>query len=53
VGYRWGLAEDVVRLEAALRMGLMSRGAPEAIYVDFVPRNKIHILCPNRLCGRA
>jgi putative transposase len=34
VGYRWGLAEDVVRLEAALRMGLMSRGAPEAIYVD-------------------
>jgi putative transposase len=34
VGYRWGLAEDVVRLEAALRAGLLSRGAPEAIYVD-------------------
>jgi putative transposase len=34
VGYRWGLAEDVVRLEAALRMGLMSRGVPEGIYVD-------------------
>jgi putative transposase len=34
VGYRWGFSEDVVRLEAALRMGLMSRGVPEAIYVD-------------------
>jgi putative transposase len=34
VGYRWGFSEDVVRLEAALRMGLMSRGLPEAIYVD-------------------
>jgi putative transposase len=34
VGYRWGFSEDVVRLETALRMGLMSRGRPEAIYVD-------------------
>lgn len=34
VGYRWGFAEDVVRLEAALRMGLMSRGVPGAVYTD-------------------
>ena len=34
VGYRWGLSEDTVRLEAALRAALASRGLPRAIYVD-------------------
>jgi putative transposase len=34
VGYRWGFAEDTLRLEAALRSGLACRGVPEAIYVD-------------------
>lgn len=34
VGYRWGHAEDVLRLEAALRAGLASRGVPDAILVD-------------------
>jgi putative transposase len=34
VGYRWGLSEDTVRLEAALRGGLAARGVPRAIYVD-------------------
>ncbi len=34
VGYRWGVAEDVLRLEAALRHGLCARGVPEAILVD-------------------
>jgi putative transposase len=34
VGWRWGAGEDVFRLEAALRSGLMSRGVPEAILVD-------------------
>jgi putative transposase len=34
VGYRWGLAEDVLRLEAALRAGLATRGLPQAILVD-------------------
>lgn len=34
VGYRWGLAEDTLRLEAALRAGLSSRGVPGACYVD-------------------
>lgn len=34
VGYRWGAAEDVLRLEAALRAGLAARGVPEAILVD-------------------
>lgn len=33
-GYRWGLAEDTVRLEAALRNGLAARGVPASIYVD-------------------
>jgi putative transposase len=33
-GYRWGHAEDTVRLEAALRHGLGSRGIPRSIYVD-------------------
>jgi len=34
VGWRWGTGEDVFRLEAALRAGLMSRGVPEQILVD-------------------
>ena len=34
VGYRFGFAEDTVRLAAALRPALASRGVPEAIYVD-------------------
>ena len=34
VGYRWGMAEDTLRLEAALRAGLASRGVPRLLYVD-------------------
>jgi putative transposase len=34
VGWRWGTGEDIFRLEAALRAGLMSRGVPKAILVD-------------------
>ena len=34
VGYRWGTAEDVLRLEAALRAGLCARGVPDGILVD-------------------
>jgi putative transposase len=33
-GHRWGLAEDTVRLAAALRPALAVRGVPESIYVD-------------------
>lgn len=33
-GHRWGRAEDSLRLEAALRRGLASRGIPKVIYVD-------------------
>jgi putative transposase len=33
-GWRWGLSEDTLRLEVALRAGLGSRGVPRAIYVD-------------------
>jgi putative transposase len=34
VGYRFGYAEDTIRLAAALRPALAARGVPEAIYVD-------------------
>jgi len=34
VGHRWGRHEDILRLEAALRRGLASRGVPKRIYVD-------------------
>jgi len=34
VGWRWGTGEDVFRLEAALRAGLMTRGVPNAVLVD-------------------
>lgn len=34
VGYRFGFAEDTVRLAAALEPALASRGVPAAIYVD-------------------
>ncbi|WP_328806686.1 DDE-type integrase/transposase/recombinase [Streptacidiphilus fuscans] len=34
VGHRWGGAEDSVRLAAALRPALASRGVPEGVYVD-------------------
>src|SRR5664279_2087637 len=33
-GWRWGTGEDVFRLEAALRSGLMARGVPKQILVD-------------------
>ena len=33
-GYRWGHSEDTVRLEAALRHGLGSKGVPRSVYVD-------------------
>ena len=34
VGYRFGLSEDVVRLEVALRAALGARGIPRRCYVD-------------------
>jgi putative transposase len=34
VGYRFGLSEDTVRLEAALRAALSSRGIPRRVYLD-------------------
>ena len=35
VGHRFGFAEDTVRLAAALRPALGSRGVPDAVYVDY------------------
>ena len=34
VGYRWGYAEDTLRLEAAFRSGLSARGIPRRTYLD-------------------
>jgi putative transposase len=34
VGYRFGYAEDAVRLSRALRWALSTRGVPDAVYVD-------------------
>jgi putative transposase len=34
VGHRFGFAEDTVRLAAALRPALASRGVPDGVYVD-------------------
>jgi putative transposase len=33
-GYRWGFAEDTVRLAAPFRQAVQSRGIPQALYVD-------------------
>jgi putative transposase len=33
-GWRWGQAEDTVRIEAALRRGIESRGVPDRVFVD-------------------
>ena len=34
VGYRWGVSEDTVRLEAALRSAVAARGVPRRCYLD-------------------
>jgi putative transposase len=34
VGWRWGHSEDTLRLEAALRNAVASRGIPAVLYVD-------------------
>jgi putative transposase len=34
VGYRWSHSEDTLRLEAALRKAVASRGVPSTLYVD-------------------
>jgi putative transposase len=34
VGYRWGYSEDTVRLEAAFRSAVASRGVPRSVYLD-------------------
>jgi len=48
---RFGFAEDTIRLAAALRPALESRGVPEWIYVENVPRNIFGLMCPAALCA--
>jgi len=45
-------AENVDTLIEALRAALYKRGVPASLYVDYVPRHIIHILCPTALCGQ-
>jgi transposase len=45
-GHRWGLAEDTVRLAAALRPALASRGVPERIYVFVLDTPAGSPICP-------
>jgi putative transposase len=51
VGYRFGYAEDTVRLAAALRRALASRGVPESIYVDYA--DPVVMPTPARCCSSA
>ncbi|WP_244602137.1 DDE-type integrase/transposase/recombinase, partial [Mycobacterium pseudokansasii] len=44
VGYRFGFAEDTVRLAAALRPALAARGVPAGIYVDYADLTIMPIL---------
>ncbi len=44
-------AENVDTLIESLRAAFYKRGVPHALYVDYVPRHIIHILCPAALCG--
>jgi hypothetical protein len=46
------LAENVDTLIESFRAAFYKRGVPQALYVDYVPRNIIDILCPAALCGR-
>ncbi len=56
VGHRFGFAEDTVRLAAALRPALGSRGVPESIYVDYadpwVMPMSVRISCSAGVGGR-
>ncbi len=47
------LAENTEMLLKGFKSALYKRGLREALYVDFVPRNKIDVLCPVAMCGRA
>ena len=45
-------AENVDTLIEALRAAFYKRGVPQSLYVDYVPRHIIHVLCPTALCGQ-
>src|SRR5271166_6604451 len=45
-------AENVDTLIEALRAAFYKRGVPACLYVDYVPRHIIHVLCPPTLCGQ-
>ena len=46
-------AENVDTLIEALRAAFYKRGVPACLYVDYVPRHIIDVLCPIALCGRS
>jgi putative transposase len=48
---RFGFAEDTIRLAAALRPALASRGVPSWIYPENVPRNIFRLMSLPALCA--
>jgi putative transposase len=56
MGARWAFHEDVVRLAAALRPALASKGVPESVYVDYADLRIMPTLmgstCPAGVSGR-
>jgi hypothetical protein len=44
-------AEREADMLDVLLAALRRHGAPDAIYLDYVPRNIIRVLCPTALCG--
>jgi hypothetical protein len=45
-------AENVDTLIQAFRSALYKRGLPMQLYVDYVPRHIIDVMCPTALCGQ-
>jgi putative transposase len=47
------LAEHTAAFLPVLKQAILRRGLPQRLYVDYVARHIIHVMCPVRLCGEA
>ena len=50
-GHWWTTKEDTTGLFAALRRAVEAHGAPQAFYVEYVPRNIFRVVFPAALCS--
>src|SRR6266516_5279231 len=48
---RFFARENARACQDLLRRAITRRGIPEVFYVEYVPRNIFHVLCPAALCG--